>query len=354
MSPSDLPFLHPFGNDFEFHVAPDPAYFDLLAGTGDDLYTKSTKRARQEFGLNVPNVIGMEWDEGMVPAQYHPKLGDRVCLWGRWIIDAGHNDFHTEIHPPLLMVSARPTRSQFQPQGARTKDATACLLISRPYLVSQLFNNGPFDETGLYGHLVHEWADVQLGVSSLIKAHPKLTRMPFEGLNIMMFKLRPPTPRKDARDQLMVTFELTRRDDSCAIDLLRGTDGDSVRVLIVFNDASYKPPTSPPSRNRRYKVADIKRLDSTAGTIMEGAIFTSLGVAPHAGVILNRGIETHEFPRLAAPPLGPSTTAEVDDLRADVPPDNSHPFPIAGKITVEWRRFSIVAPGDTTTKRISG
>jgi hypothetical protein len=243
------------------------------------------------------------------------------------------------------MVSARPTRSQFQPRGARTKDATSCLLISRPYLVSQLFNNGPFDETGLFGHLVHEWADVQFAFSLLIKAHPKLTRMPFEGLNILMFKLRPPTPRQDPRDQLMVTFELTRRDDSCAIDLLRGTDGDSVRVLVVFNDASYTPPAGPPSRNRRYTVGDIKRMHATAGTIMQSAIFTSSVLAPHAAAILARGIETHEFTKLVAPPLGPSTTVEVDDLHVNVPPDNSHPFPIAGKITVEWRRFSIVAPG---------
>src|SRR5689334_11113048 len=28
VSNSDMPFLHPFGNDFEFHVAPDPAYAD--------------------------------------------------------------------------------------------------------------------------------------------------------------------------------------------------------------------------------------------------------------------------------------------------------------------------------------
>ena len=43
--------------------------------------------------------------------------------------------------------------------------------ISRPYLVSQMFNNGPFGETGLFGHLIHE-ADVQFAFSLLIKANP--------------------------------------------------------------------------------------------------------------------------------------------------------------------------------------
>jgi hypothetical protein len=345
VSNSDLPFLHPFGNDFEFHVAPDPPYFDLLANTGDNLYTESTQRARQEFGLNVPNVIGMEWDSGMVPQQYRPKFGDRVCLWGRWIIDAGHDDFHTEIHPPVLMVSARPGRSQYQMRGTRGNDATSCLLLTRPYLVSQLFDNGLFDQTGLAGHLLHEWADAQFGGSILMKAHPRLTRMPFEGLNIPMFKIRPPTPRSDPRDELMVTFELTRRDDSCSITLLRGTDRDSVRVLVVLNDARYTPPAGPPARNRRYTLDEIKHLHQDAGDAMDAAIFTNSILAPHAALVLARGIETHEFGRLAAPPLRPPTTVDVRDLRdPDLPPDNSHPFPIAGKITVEWRRFRIVGP----------
>lgn len=345
VSPSDLPLLHPFGNDFEFHIAPDPQYFDLLARTGDNLYEDSTRRARTEFGLTVPNVIGMEWDSGMVPRQYRPKKGDRVCVWGRWIIDAGHNDFHTEIHPPVLMVSGHAKRSQFQMAGARTQDATYCTFLARPYLVSQMFNNGLFGETGLLGHLIHEWADAEALMSFQMKAHPKLMRMPFEGLNIMMFKLRPPTPRIDRRDKLMVTTELARRDDSCAISVLRGTDGDSVRVVVVLNDASYVPPAGPPQRNVRYTISQIKADDPDVGNIIDGIMSVNAVLNPVAANTLSKGIETHRFKNLAAPPLTRARTVEVREMHSpDVPANNSHPFPVAGKITVEWKRYGVTQP----------
>jgi hypothetical protein len=172
VSTSDMPFLHPFGNDFEFHVAPDPQYADLVAPTMTDPdYVASTQAANAQFGLKVKGVVGMEIDSGLVPAQYRPQLGDRTCLWGRWIVDAGHDDFHTEIHPPLLMVGARAVRSSQQPAGARTHDATVVRIISRPYLVSQDFGDG-----GLLEHLVKEVAKV-VGIAGIplslgVEAHP--------------------------------------------------------------------------------------------------------------------------------------------------------------------------------------
>src|SRR5689334_20723388 len=93
VSGSDNPFLHPFANDFEFYIAPDPQYFDLVAPTMVDDYRDATAFAKSEHKLNVPGVIGMEMDERLVPTQFRAQEGDRVAVWGRWIVDAGHNDF---------------------------------------------------------------------------------------------------------------------------------------------------------------------------------------------------------------------------------------------------------------------
>jgi len=121
LSGGDNPFCHPFCTDpdvnptnkdwdFEFFIAPDPQYQFLAAPppiTASDIsshseYTEAVQEAAKDFGINVPDVIGMETDNNFVPPPYRPLHGDRVCVWGRWIVDSGHDDFHTEIHPARL------------------------------------------------------------------------------------------------------------------------------------------------------------------------------------------------------------------------------------------------------------
>jgi hypothetical protein len=339
-SGSDLPFLHPYDNDFEFLVAPDPPYAELVGPTMINGYATGTTTAQQEFGLPVDGVVGLEWDNDMVPSAYQPVKGDRTCLFGRLIVDAGHDDFHTEIHPPLLMVTGHPQRSQFQARGARKKDATVCRFIARPFLVSQDFGGH-----GLPGHLIIELGKVIGFLSFGLEAHPRLLP-PFVGQNFMMFKIRPPEPRKDPRDQLIVTAQVTRRSNSVAIQLLPGTDSGSLRVLVVLNDASYDPPPEPPRRNRRIKLAEFAGLDPVGGTLLFNAVNAAFPVLPgHAQVIVNLGIETHFYTALPAPPLGNAITMDAKRLRPlPQPVDTSHPFPVAGLIKVEWKRFGVAAP----------
>ncbi len=356
VSTSDMPFLHPFGNDFEFHVAPDEAYADLVAPKmKDNLYIDSTRRAKTQFNLNAEGVIGMEIESGLVPTDYRAQLGDRTCLWGRWIVDAGHDDFHTEIHSPLIMVNARPGRSRQQKRAGGSQgrdDATTVDILTRPFLVSQDFGDG-----GLLEHLIKEVAKVEgigpIPLSTLVEAHPQLLPTPFTGLNIVTFKVRPPAPRADPRDQLWVEFKFTRRDDSTAVQVLRGSDQDSVRVILVLNEAGYIPPPEPRRIKRRYSLPQIKQLSAKAGTVMEGIIFFNLLHDPAKAFIIHRGIETHEYPKLTAPRLGSAKRVRVDQLGpVDTIIDNGQPFPIAGKLTVEWRRFG-VAPSQGSVKRAS-
>jgi hypothetical protein len=72
------------------------------------------------FDTRLPGTLGMEIDHDLIPESYLPRDGDRVAVFGRWIVDCGHGDndqgvsgFHTEIHPPLLVASGRQTDDGF-------------------------------------------------------------------------------------------------------------------------------------------------------------------------------------------------------------------------------------------------
>ena len=102
----------------------------------------------------------------LIPGPYRVKTGDRVAVFGRWIVDTGHPDFHTEIHPPLLLAVARAASDQ----------ETTSTVIGRPYLVSQRWPGGPGGvvSVGMIDHLLEE-ADkvpVELDESRGASHHP--------------------------------------------------------------------------------------------------------------------------------------------------------------------------------------
>ena len=157
LSNKDVPFVHPFGFDWEFFVVPDQQYESLLApsNTGqssagvDSEYDGATRHAREVLGLRAPaGVLGVETDQDLVPTSFRSQVtdGSRIAVFGRWITDCGHPDFHTEIHPPLLMAVARPAPLAGDPDNppAGTSEVTSVRIMSRPYTVSQQFDEGNF------------------------------------------------------------------------------------------------------------------------------------------------------------------------------------------------------------------
>ena len=166
LSQGDVWFVHPFGFDFEFYIVPDPQYESLLAssntgvtpGTGakDTDYSDANTNAHN-LGLTAPKgVIGVETDQGLVPSSFQNLLtdGTRIATFGRWIVDCGHDDFHTEIHAPLLMAVAKPASPPAGVSGA--SEMTSVQIMSRPYTVSQQFAEGNFID-----HLLAEVVKVE-------------------------------------------------------------------------------------------------------------------------------------------------------------------------------------------------
>jgi hypothetical protein len=352
VSTDDVPFLHPFGQfDWEFFVAPDPEYVSLLAPTSDAAYSNATRVANEELQLGVPGVIGVETDQGLVPEEFRLQDRDRVCVFGRWIVDAGHEDFHSEIHPPLLLVSARGVPKAGDPDRpqAGPLDVTVSRVVSRPYLVSQEFGDG-----ALKAHLLEEIGKVLNPVfplSTRVEVHPRFLPKPFYGTQVISYTVRPPRPRLSPQDRLIATFHFTVR-SGVTVQLInwRADEPDALRVLILMDDLHYTAPPLPQRSDLSITLDDLRRLDPTYAAYYEAAIFGGLLVSPAGSAILARGILTDQYDPPGATSVHDSevTRIPVNDLRGNTPfsVDNSQPFPIYGFLSVEWERYQPPRPPD--------
>src|SRR5207244_6046874 len=48
---------------------------------------------------------------GFLDGFAEPQVGDRALVMGRWIIDCGHGDYGTELHPMSFLAWSHPTGS---------------------------------------------------------------------------------------------------------------------------------------------------------------------------------------------------------------------------------------------------
>lgn len=357
ISGADVWFVHPFDRDFEFYIAPDPQYEGLLGasntgvtpGTGkvDTDFDHANHTAHDLLKLPAPKgVIGVETDQRLVPPSFQNliKNGARIAAFGRWIVDCGHDDFHTEIHPPLLMAVATPAPPPAGAQGA--SEMTSVQIISRPYTVSQQFAEGNFID-----HLLAEVAKVEttiLGIpfSTRVEAHPTVFTTPYEGRPYIELLIQPP-PRKHVNpalppQRLMVSFHFTHRTGVAAqvFDAGNGTVG----VIIVLGDLN--PAPLPPKRDLTVQWSELGSKYSYVIDALEIANILTLDIA--SAYILNRGILTDIYDAPAASsPLDNQNVAAPADI-GQLPPgaglseDDRQPFPIYGWVNVWWQEEQLV------------
>jgi hypothetical protein len=357
----DMPFTHPFGTDWEFFVAPDQAYASLLApsngctdftptgecvnsiaNTDGELRDAVENAHREGFALptsplGVQGLLGLETDQGLVPPDYRGRVrkGDRVAVFGRWIADCGHEDFHSEVHPPLLMAFARPTT------GSAGQPVTFSEVISRPYLVSQTFDDGSvrrhlFNEllkgvavpdcpgVGTIVDLVNGALEAALGdeaesggcrgpcladvcapvcctycvspelwftvpCTTRFEAHQRFLPKPFAGLQRMSYIVRPPSPRVCAGHKLLVTSHFTVRHGVSAS--IEPFTADAARVVITMDEGQYTAPPLPPKVDLSLSLDDIHKINDTAAEVITGIRFGLLAVDPGVGVLFNLILE---------------------------------------------------------------
>jgi hypothetical protein len=419
ISDRDLPFTHPFatapgsgrrGFDWEFGLAVDNQFVNLLAPTNCDLsgcapqlglgnaeHDKRLILARMDRGKQDPStglaglgldgqagILGVETDQALVPEPYRARHGDRTVVYGRWIIDAGHNDFSCEIHPPLLLVTAR---------SSDNGETAECTIIGRPYLVDQDFSDydhdlgGPFGPTvrrsrALRGELDQQLEEIagvagscgSVGLPVLpcrdsITISPRLLA-PFHGdANVLHFTLRPANPAQSTKDRLLVSGGVTVRNGVVVIfdaghsgrpgnEFL--TDQLEVYVALVASDyLKAMPPLPKPMFRDTVTVEDLlsglppdqqqQVLTTLQGKIDELSQSGYPYNAHHLAAAIRKGADLHYYdaPRAASPMDGSKnyTNVPVDTLgifhgrpKDPIVIDNRQPFPIYGRLSVSWQR----------------
>ena len=338
---SDFPFHHPFGNDWECFIEVDEQFAGLLSPNNDGSPRAGEKAGSPDYQAatqsaptapktgNHRGVLGVEWDGGVLPSSLLPLQDDRIACWGRWIVDAGHTDFHTEIHPPLVMASARVTDG-----------VTRAKLISRPYLVSQLWPEG-----SCFAHLKAEVLKaLSIVGSQRIEAHPHILTIPFEGTPQMHFEVRADSENPPAGEPLRVSYAITAR--SGVNVNMAPAPPNGVRVTISFNQAGYQPGPLP-SRDDRSIDARSLAVEGGEGSLYDWAHGIALALGPigwHFDWVLDKGVLTDWYnlpPTWTALPSPVMTVEDVGKLSGQplvVTVNQSQPYPIYGWVNVGWGR----------------
>jgi hypothetical protein len=342
ISGNDMPFTHPFGFDWEFFIVPDERFEWILAPNNfdngpnvDGEFRDAIDTAKKELGMPIKGVLGVETDSNLVPGDYRVKFGDRVAVLGRWIVDAGHDDFHTEIHPPLLIVHASKWNN----------DATVSRFISNPYLVSQIMKEGYLweGEDPLFKHFEKEltFASFSL-IPYQIKADPKIIIPSFSQQYTVKITLRPPSNRMFKNDKLKVSYWFVTR--STVRILFEYTSLEAITVIINMdptNDENNQA-NLPRSISRH-----ISKEELTAGynkdliPLVE-AITNSLLLGFASLDIIAGGIETTSYEATSyyfadwnAFYLDKSNN---NPSQPQIIVDNDQPFPIYGNLDIQWER----------------
>lgn len=356
LSQGDVWFVHPFDFDFEFYIVPDPQYENLLAasntgvtpGTGkidSDYHNANT--AAHSLGLTAPKgVIGVETDQRLVPASFQNliKKGTRIAAFGRWIVDCGHNDFHTEIHPPLLMAAATPAPPPSAASGA--SEMTSVHIMSRPYAVSQRFAEGNFID-----HLLVEVGKVEatsfgIPLSTQVEAHPTVFTTPYDGRPFIKLLVQPP-PRKQIgpgiRPQLlMVSYHFTHR-AGVAVQVFDAGNG-TVGIIIVLGDLN--PASLPPKHDWTIQWDQLGADYAFVIALLNLVDISTLD--PITAFFLDRGILTDKYdaPSASSPLDNQNIAAPVDigqlQPKVGLSEDDTQPFPIYGWLNVWWQDQQLV------------
>jgi hypothetical protein len=370
----DVPFTHPFHNDWTFYLAPDPQHPNLMSAgntlTGDPATTDKQNSPSEECGPAItfatdnkisppqvtnPNLtdeaafIEFEMEQGLIPEGYWPDCGDRVASLGRLIVDCGHSNYSTEIHPPLVFAKA-----------SSHADQTDVKLFSRAFLTSQWFGN-----QSLLQSLLSQFEDrvgraaaatllpPTVAAIPALEAKPNVLSPPFSGLQSLLLTVRPPTPRHSPEDALLLSYHFTTR-SGVAVSVFNTEYPDEVAVQIVLDDSKYVPTSLPTAQEITVSFDDVIN-GTPAGPDrqeIQALIGTAVATNPLFGVVVAKGIKTTRYalPAAQSPNDGLQVYRDINiasGLSAQNPGvavDDGQPYPMYGWLTLRWRRHSMTAP----------
>ena len=142
LGPQDNPITHPYGDDLSMDVALDPPFqaFSRQLGPAEErsgqMHVEISsglipheRRASQASSSQTWRQLSDFNLTGFQPGFSKPALGDRALVMGRWIIDCGHPNYGTELHPMAFVAWAH-----------RQSAATVAHAYFNPYHDTELYS----------------------------------------------------------------------------------------------------------------------------------------------------------------------------------------------------------------------
>jgi hypothetical protein len=337
-SENDVPFTHPFGLDYEFSIIPDPAYDDLLATANKDpsgTYQGSWEDSNAN-GIIIPTgVLGLEIDKALVAAAFRPISAERVAVYGRWIVDAGHGDFHAEIHPPLLMGFARSVDNSDNPALPDENATTLFRLWSRPYQAGQLFTSD--GESGLP---LQDYCRRIMLTPGEVRAFPPVFPRPFDGQHLVSFTIRPPVPvppLSSATWDLQYSYHFTVN-QCCNVDISRSPQQPNALLVTVSLNAPLYPVVGTPAEQfDTFGIDDLLR-QVPSGLDLSWYVQLWLDIKQAQGPV---SIRRFDAPQSSSTQdsvnVVPFTSINAPSMSGQAL-DVSQPFPVYGWVRLRWVR----------------
>jgi hypothetical protein len=117
LGPTDLPLTHIYGDDLSMDVGLDPSLQPFSQHLGPSNDPTDQIHVELASGL-IPHAVRpsqasptQSWRQasdvdlsGFLDGFAEPAVGDPALVMGRWIIDCGHGDYGTELHPMSFLA----------------------------------------------------------------------------------------------------------------------------------------------------------------------------------------------------------------------------------------------------------
>ncbi len=338
--PGDLPMDHPLGDDLSMDVTLDAPFTPLSLKLG--AAPSDTKAGQLHVEISsgmIPHLpsttappASQTWRQlsdvalqGFQPGFAHPAVGDRVLVEGRYIVDCGHPDYHTELHPISFLAWSHETAT-----------TTVIHVYANVYWDTELFNpeltvggkvNDPAREADadtkpLPKYLVDEVTRLITGKTSQIRTFELLGVVPPTSTSWQVCAPVGSTGshlalRYDIRTRPGVTFTATA-------DSHTGCAAIQTSVASTF---------SAPDVPFRTCVMPWDYLNGIAGQALSTTVDTRAIIEANVPASDAPLVDRNPVTACADPLSGPPVNAQPSGQSAQT--DASQPFPIYGVITLQ-------------------
>lgn len=331
LGPQDNPFTHPFGNDLSMDVALDTAFRPFSRQLGPAEEKPGQMHVEIVSGV-IPHVQrpsqaspGQTWEQlsdfnatGIQPGFADPSVGDRVLVQGRWIIDCGHSNYGTELHPMSFVAWTAH-------QGSTT--------VARAY-GNTVYDTQTYSQSAFGGSGPPQPFPASFVADVLAAVQGRIDHLSASEIQTATVAAPPPwrvcAPHGSSGSSLAVHYDMVARP---GVDIRVRPDSPSGCATVTVAYTSSFQPASTTLRQCVLPWPYITRIaEAQYGKSLDvKALIDRFVTAPAAEAIVNRNPTGSCADALSGPTVNPSPSGR----RIEV--DGSTALPFYGVVTVAWR-----------------